>query len=125
MKKFLVALFAALTLSLVACSTVPGTNQVTVDVHTMQVRITQACVGYGAALSTAGELRAAGKLSPTEINQITMISNQVTPICTTPTVPADPTVALTQVTSAVAQLGVLEAAHAIAPKQAASAPVSK
>ena len=43
MKKFFVALAAALSLG--ACSTVPGTNQVTVDVHTMQVRITQACVG--------------------------------------------------------------------------------
>ncbi len=123
MKKFFVALAAALSLG--ACSTVPGTNQVTVDVHTMQVRITQACVGYGAAFSTAVELRAAGKLSPTEINQITLISNQVTPICDAKTIPSDPTVALTEVTAAVAQLGVLEAAHAIAPKQAASAPVSK
>lgn len=130
MKKLLISLAIGLgALSLGACTTVPGTSGVQVNVQQMQTKYVQACIGYGAALNAATQLRAEGKLNAAEINQVSMISHQVTPICGQSTIPADPTVAITQVTAAVASLGIMEAVHAsqhpVSPLSAPSSTVSK
>lgn len=74
-----------------------------------QVGYTQACSAYGAAFSTALQLRIAGKLNKAQIDQVTLLDSQITPICTGP-LPADPTAATQQITAAVTALAILEAA---------------
>jgi uncharacterized lipoprotein YajG len=74
-----------------------------------QTGYTQACAAYGAAFSTALQLRIAGKLNKAQIDQVTLIDGQITPICTGP-LPADPTAATQQITAAVTTLAILEAA---------------
>lgn len=73
-----------------------------------QVTYTQACAAYGAAFATALELRQAGKLNKSQIDQITVLDNQITPICTGP-LPVDATTATVQITSAVTALAIIEA----------------
>lgn len=75
------------------------------------VTYTQACATYGAAFATALELRRAGKLNKPQIDQVTILDSQVTPICTGP-LPADPTAATVQITSAVTALAIIEAVKA-------------
>jgi uncharacterized lipoprotein YajG len=73
-----------------------------------QVGYTQACAAYGAAFDAALQLRIAGKLNRAQIDQVTLLDSQITPICTGP-LPVDPTAATTQITAAVTTLTILEA----------------
>lgn len=93
-----------LVLGLAACTTT----------QTTQVTYVQACGAYSAAFSTAVALRQAGKLSQAEIDTITLVDSKITPICTGP-LPVDPTAAAQQVTAAVTQLLILEAAKKVGP----------
>jgi len=130
MKKLLISVAIGLgALTLGACSAIPGSSNVQVNVQEMQTKYVQACIGYGAALNAATQLRAEGKLNAAEINQVSMISHQISPICGQTTIPADPTTAISEITAAVASLGIMEAAHAIqhpvSPVSAPSSTVSK
>lgn len=98
---FLAMLGLGAVLTVAGCATSPQTAQVT---------YTQACAAWGAAFSTALELRRAGKLNQAQIDQITILDSQATPLCTGP-LPADPTAAAQQVTAAVTSLAILEAIH--------------
>lgn len=91
-----------LALSLAACASTQST----------QVAYVQACSGYAAAFSAAVTLRASGKLSQKDIDAITLMDKEVTPICTGP-LPTDPTVATQQVTAAVTTLLIMEAAQQV------------
>lgn len=73
-----------------------------------QVTYTQACAAYGAAFASALQLRHAGRLNRAQIDQVTLLDNQVTPICTG-AMPADATAATQQITAAVTALTILEA----------------
>ena len=130
MKKLLISVAIGLgALTLGACSAIPGSSNVQVNVQEMQTKYVQACIGYGAALNAATQLRAEGKLNAAEINQVSMISHQISPICGQTTIPADPTTAISEITAAVASLGIMEAAHAsqhpVSPVSAPSSTVSK
>jgi hypothetical protein len=98
MISFLALLAGACLLILAACSTTQSAQQ----------HYVQSCAAYNAALSTAVELRIAGKLTQSEIDSITLIDNQATPICTGQ-LPADPVAAARQVTAAITTLTILEA----------------
>jgi hypothetical protein len=91
-------------LMLAGCVTPQSTPQTT------QASYTQACAAWGAGFSVALEMRRAGKLNQSQIDQITLLDNTVTPLCTGP-LPADPTQAAQQVTAAVTTLAILEAVH--------------
>jgi hypothetical protein len=78
--------------------------------QTAQVSYTQACVAYGAVFAGALELRRAGRLSRAQIDQVTLLDSQITPLCTGP-LPADSTAAVQQVTTAVTTLTLLEIAQ--------------
>ncbi len=80
----------------------------------VQTQYVQACAAYGAAFSTALQLRVAGKLSQAEIDTVSTIDSQITPICTGP-LPSDPAQATVQITAAVTTLGILEAAKQVKP----------
>ena len=97
-------LVIAIALLLAGCAT-PQTLQ---DTH---VQYTQACTAYGAAFSTALQLRVAGKLNKSQIAQVGAIDSQITPICTGP-LPADTAAATKQITQAVITLGIIEAVKA-------------
>jgi hypothetical protein len=56
------------------------------------------------------ELRRAGRLSRAQIDQVTLLDSQITPLCTGP-LPADSTAAVQQVTTAVTTLTLLEIAQ--------------
>jgi len=73
-----------------------------------QIAYTQACAAYGAAFDAALQMRIAGKLTQVQIDQVTMVDAQITPICTG-ALPADPTSATQQITAAVTTLAILEA----------------
>lgn len=109
MKRFILLIAAAVMLA--ACTTAgqPPTTQQT------QVAYVQACAAYSAAFSAAIAARQAGKLTPEQIQQISLIEAQITPICTGP-LPADPTAATQQITTAVTTLGVLAATQGGASK---------
>ena len=85
-----------LVLVLVACATTQSTQQTYV----------QACAAYNAAFTSALNARVAGKLSQNQIDQITLLDSQITPICTGP-LPTDPTAATQQITAAVTTMAVL------------------
>lgn len=89
---------AALLLAGCASTTSPQTAQVT---------YTQACAAYGAAFASALQLRKAGKLNQTQVDQVSLLDGQITPICTGP-LPADATAVTQQVTAAVTALTILE-----------------
>jgi hypothetical protein len=89
---------------LAACQTMPGHGA-----QSTQVTSTQACASWGAAFDVALQLRKAGKLNRAQIDQITLLDSQVTPICTGP-MPTDPDTAAKQVTAAVTTLTILELA---------------
>jgi hypothetical protein len=73
-----------------------------------QVTYTQACAAYGVAFAGALQGRKAGKLSSAQIDQVTLLDSQITPICTG-ALPADTTAATQQITAAVTTLTILEA----------------
>lgn len=72
-----------------------------------QVTFTQACASYAPIFETMLQLRIAGKLNQAQIDQITLLDNQITPICTGP-LPKDPSAAATQVAAAVTTLTIIE-----------------
>jgi hypothetical protein len=73
-----------------------------------QVTYTQACAAWGAGFSVALEMRKTGKLTPEQIDQVTILDSQINPICTGP-LPTDPAAATVQITSAVTALAIIEA----------------
>lgn len=75
-----------------------------------QVTYVQACAAYGVAFSTALQLREAGRLNRAQIDQVTLLDSQVTPICTG-ALPLDPTAAAQQITAGVTTLTILELAQ--------------
>jgi hypothetical protein len=88
--------------------TAPG--QIQSPAQATQVNYTEACAAYGVAFAGALELRRAGRLSKSQIDQVTLLDSQVTPICTGQ-LPVDATAATQQVTAAVTTLTILEVAH--------------
>jgi hypothetical protein len=105
MPGFLAMLGLGAALSMAGCQT---TSNLTPQQAT-QLTYTQACTAWNAAFSTALQLRVAGKLNKPQIDQITLLDAQVTPICTGP-LPTDSTAAAQQVTAAVTTLTILELA---------------
>lgn len=103
---FLAVLALGSTLALAGCVT-PNPNLT--PQQSTNLTYTQACAAYGAAFSAALQLRLAGKLNQAQIDQVTLLDSQVTPICTGP-LPADSTAAAQQVTAAVTTLTILELA---------------
>lgn len=85
------------------------TTTASTPTQSAQLTMAQGCAAWTAALSAAVQLRAAGKLTPGEISQITLLDSQVNPICSGP-IPADATAATQQVTTAVTTLTILELA---------------
>jgi hypothetical protein len=79
----------------------------TTSTQTAQVNYTQACAAYGAAFAGALQLRKAGKLNQVQVDQVTLLDSQITPICTGP-LPTDATAATQQITAAVTALTILE-----------------
>jgi hypothetical protein len=61
---------------------------------------------WGTGFDVALHLRQAGKLNRAQIDQITLLDSQITPLCTGP-LPADPSAAARQVTAAVTTLTIL------------------
>lgn len=105
MRPALNMVIVALAILLSACVT----NPQQAPTQSAQVTYTQACAAYGAGFAVALELRRAGKLNQAQIDQVTLLDSQITPICTGP-LPADPDAATRRVTAAVTALAVLEAA---------------
>ena len=91
-------LVSILALTLGACATT--TPQA-------QTQYVQACAAYGAALTTAATLRKDGKLTPAQIAQVSLVDQQITPICTGP-LPANPTAQTQQITAALTALAIME-----------------
>jgi len=90
-------LFAVLILmALTACATT----------QSAQTSVLQGCDAYVAAMTTASDLRDAGKLSTSDIATVTAIRKTIGPICESKTAPVDPTAATQQVTAAVTTLTV-------------------
>lgn len=104
----LLALVASIAVGvfLLAGCAAPGQRESTPQ--STQVTYTQACAAYGAAFATALELRRAGKLNRAQIDQVTLLDSQITPICTGP-LPVDQGAALQQVAAAVTAMTILEA----------------
>lgn len=90
-------LVAAMAAALAACTTT----------QTTQTGYVQACAAYGVAFDAALHAREAGKLNQAQIDQVTLIDSQITPLCTGP-LPADPEAATVQITTAVTTLGLIE-----------------
>jgi len=107
MKKLFAMLFATvLTLGMLAgCNSILGTGATT---QSTQVTYVQACTAYGMVFSQAVSARKQDKLSEANIKQISLIEAEITPICTGD-LPADPTAAIQQITSAVTRMAILGA----------------
>jgi hypothetical protein len=103
MKKLFLILCITM-LALVGCATTQST----------QVAYVQACGAYTTALSIGVKLEQEGKLTPSEITQITMLDKQVYPICSGP-LPVDPTAATAQITAAITTLTILETVKKVGP----------
>jgi hypothetical protein len=82
------------------------------NTQSTQVSYVQACAGYGVAFNTALNLRIANKLTPAQIDQVTLIDSQITPICTGP-LPVNPEAATVQITAAVTSLALIEAINRV------------
>jgi hypothetical protein len=104
----LVAMAIIAMLVLAGCTTTAQREEPQQATRSAQVTYTQACAAYGAGFATALELRREGKLNRAQIDQVTLIDSQVTPVCTG-RLPADPDAAVRQVTAAVTALAILEA----------------
>jgi|SRR5882672_2847743 len=72
-----------------------------------QVAYVQACGTYGAALNIAVSMMNAHKLTSAEIEQISVLDDQIYPICTG-ALPVDPAEATKQITAAVTTLTIIE-----------------
>ena len=72
-----------------------------------QAQYVQECAAYGSALTLGAQLKAAGKLNATKVQQLLLIDSQITPICSGQ-LPADPTSATQKVTAALTTLAILE-----------------
>lgn len=107
MPGFLAMLGLGAALSLAGCATPLAGQPAATPQQAVQVSYTQACATYLAGMQVAIDLRRVGKLNQSQIDQITIIDNQVAPICTGP-LPTDPTQAAQQVTAAVTTLAILE-----------------
>jgi hypothetical protein len=101
MKKLLII---AACLALTACAAITGPAATPQSAQASYVR---ACTAYGAAFEGALQLRVDGKLNQAQIDQVTLIDQQITPICTG-ALPADPTAATQQITAAITSLAILE-----------------
>lgn len=97
----IVTICIALCLGMLAACTGCSTTQ------DAQVTYVQACTAYGIAFNGVLQLRVAGKLTPTQIDQVTIIEQRITPICTG-ALPADVSAATVQITTAVTSLGLIE-----------------
>ena len=82
----------------------------TQDQTVSPVAYVQACSTYGVALQTAVQLRQEGAVNQTQIDQITLIDSQVTPLCTG-TMPTDSAAFTQKVAAAVTTLTILELAR--------------
>lgn len=99
----LAALGVGSILMLSACATPPTTRSA-------QVSYTQACAAWGAAFAGALELRQVGKLNQAQIDQVTLLDSQVTPLCIG-ALPTDANEAANRVTAAVTAMAIIEAAN--------------
>jgi hypothetical protein len=102
---FLLTLSFLSVLALSSCTTTQSTKQGYV----------QSCAAYNAAFSAALQLRIEGKLNKSEIDSISLLDSQITPICTGK-LPTDPEAATQQITAAVTTLTILEAAKKASQK---------
>lgn len=75
-------------------------------VQSAQASYVQACDAYGAAFTGALVARQAGKLNQSQIDQVTLLDAQITPICTGP-LPADPALKTQQIAAAVTTMVVI------------------
>lgn len=112
MKKLLTPLLA---LMLGACTTTAGLKLPTLPPVNYNVRFVQGCTIWASAFSTALQMRQTGKLNDAQIAQVNILDNQLTPLCTAKTLPANPQVAVGQVTAALTTIGVLEGVHYVSP----------
>jgi hypothetical protein len=83
------------------------TTTTTTTTQTTQQDYVQACAVYSGAFAVVLALREAGKLNQVQIDQVTLIDSQVTPLCTG-TLPADTDVAAAKITAAITTLTILE-----------------
>lgn len=97
----LIALGLMLVLS--GCAGVAGQGQ---TLQSAQARYVQACDAYGAAFTGALVARQAGKLNQSQIDQVTLLDTQITPICSGP-LPADPALKTQQIAAAVTTMVVI------------------
>ena len=93
MNKILSFLVLSATLTLSGCATTQNA----------QDGLVVACTAYSSAFEAALTLREQGKLTPTQIQAVTLLDSQVTPLCTGQ-LPADITTAITEVTAAITTL---------------------
>ena len=94
-----------LSLVLTACATPPAAS-----LQAQQVQYVQACSAYGVAFSAALQMHIDGKLNLAQVNQVTILDSQITPICTGP-LPVNPAVVTQQITAAIASLAIIETAQ--------------
>jgi hypothetical protein len=107
MKKLLIiAAGLVLANALTACAS----SSSAASTPSAQVGYAQACAAYAGLFATAAELRKAGKLNQPQIDQVTLLDSQITPICTGP-LPADADAATQQITAAVTSLTIIEIAQ--------------
>lgn len=106
MKKLITVICIALTVALSGCAALGGGGTTT---QQAQVSYVQSCVAYASAFNLAVQARQAGKLNTAQIAQVNLIDSQITPICSSGVLPADPATATAQITTAVTTLGLLEA----------------
>jgi hypothetical protein len=104
-KQLLMISMLAIAISVAGCTLPPPTSAPTAPV--VQVTYAQACAAYGAAFAGVLQLRKANKLNQVQIDQVTLLDGQITPICTGP-LPADASAATQQITAAVTSLTILE-----------------
>ncbi len=71
-----------------------------------QATYVQACSSYGTAFAVALAARKAGKLNQSQIDTVTLLDAQITPICTGP-FPQDPDVKVQQITAAVTTMAII------------------
>ena len=105
MPSMLIALALVTAVLICGCASLTGPAATP---QSAQIAYTQACSAYGAAFEGALQMRIAGKLNQSQIDQVTMVDAQITPICTG-ALPADPVAATQQITAAVTTLAILEA----------------
>jgi len=72
-----------------------------------QAQFLGACSTYATLFQTAVQLRSEGKLNQAQIQQVTLMDQSITPLCTNP-MPSDPVTATQSVTRAITTLTILE-----------------